>query len=103
MPPEIVQSTTGSSSVQSTPVQTRREELNMLLAGVTETENIPKLTTEQVTQLIAQRSKIHEYVREDKKDNFELEKINRRNNLHILYVGSIGVVILSIFVLVFKI
>jgi len=102
MPPDEVIVPQSSVVQQSTPVETKSENLQMLLAGLADTDSHPKLTTDQVTQLIEQRSKIHEYIRDDKKDAFELQKIERKNHLHVLYVGAIGVVILSVFVLIFK-
>jgi len=83
-------------------VETKRENMEMLLAGLSGSDNLPKLTTEQVDRVLSDRSKLYDYIHADKKDDFELSKIDKRNNLHYLYVGVGAVILLSLLVLKFK-
>ncbi|MBI2473361.1 hypothetical protein HYV70_02300 [Candidatus Uhrbacteria bacterium] len=89
-------------TASSTTKETRREDLQMLLTQLSETSHSPKLTTDQVTKLIDQRSRVQEYIREDKKEFFELAKIDRTNKLHFLYVGAVAIIILCWIVLKYK-
>lgn len=106
MPPEteaeIIRDNSSNNSQSTAPVETRQENLQMLLAGLADNDNIPKLTTEQVTKIIDQRSKVQEFVHEDKKNAFELEKIDRKNRLHYLYTGAVAIILLCGIVLKYK-
>jgi len=72
-----------------------------ITAQLLEQEDNFNLTEEQINKVLNERSKINDYIREEKKDKHTEFKIKEKNKLHFLYCFIILVIILSILVLFF--